>query len=217
MTMFRDRQQPNVRNVTFVNVGFLYFRRNFLKIPALRRAQRRVPRTIYSTRPYNKQRTRQVSSIVAILQRDRRLHTRMWICLATCRWRRMFTNNGPVFWDGSEWGSTCWGASETVGILKFQFLKILKIYRGDVARDKHYDKLGFLPADPEYVRKAMQYFRGKYENVHFLLFGDDPKWNQQEIVDKNIHFNDAQVMPKRQTPGIDLCLLSKFVQISQFS
>ena len=63
----------------------------------------------------------------------------------------------------------------------------------------------------------MQYFREKYENVHFLLFGDDPKWNQQEIVDKNTHFNDAQVMPKSQTPGIDLCLLSKFVQFSQFS
>ncbi len=78
----------------------------------------------------------------------------------------------------------------------------MHVQRGDMT-NKHQVSRAYIIADQSYLDKAMQYFRGRYSYVVFLLTSDDKLWCTSNIKD-----DDVWLQNSTQPDYIDLALLS---------
>lgn len=79
--------------------------------------------------------------------------------------------------------------------------------RGDFVFDTYQHK-GYIPAESEYLRRAIKYFenrfRKRYGCIRFLILGNDRQWNYMNSPKKyNVLVLDSN------TPEVDMCVLSR--------
>ena len=77
----------------------------------------------------------------------------------------------------------------------------IHVRRGDMVRKK---KSPYKTADVYYIRRAMAYFRCRYDHVVFVIRSDSPEWCRAHIRGSNVWVPDQ---PKRSE--VDLCMLSQ--------
>lgn len=73
--------------------------------------------------------------------------------------------------------------------------------RGDYTDEKNY-KLGFRAAPRSYINKALNYYRNKYLNAHFIMVSDDNGWCKSSF-----RYSDVHIISLRDE-FLDLALLS---------
>ncbi|KAK6171009.1 hypothetical protein SNE40_019275 [Patella caerulea] len=75
------------------------------------------------------------------------------------------------------------------------------VRRGDLL-DDHYKKYGYVLPSPDYVHKAMDFMRRKFQQTVFILASNDMPWAQS-----NFHGNDT-FYSSNTDPKLDLVLLA---------
>ena len=75
----------------------------------------------------------------------------------------------------------------------------IDIRRGDKVGNKRY----YL-ATQQYFIKAMQYFKSKYQAVHFVVAGDDRKWARRNISP----LGNTSLLPTGSSPAVDMAALT---------
>ena len=86
---------------------------------------------------------------------------------------------------------------------KYMTLVGVHVRRGDMLKPESV-RFGYKIAPPEYVARAMDYFRRKYNNVTFIICSDEFKWTKSII---DTRHNDVIFM-EGNSGVIDLALLS---------
>ncbi|KAK3595344.1 hypothetical protein CHS0354_004500 [Potamilus streckersoni] len=91
-------------------------------------------------------------------------------------------------------------------VLKSATLIGVHIRRGDLVKEKMYNNAGIVPAPKEYVYKAMDYMKDKFQKSIFLVVSDDMNWSQETLCKRtkdNIYFVDDG-----NAPELDLAILA---------
>ncbi|XP_070174307.1 galactoside alpha-(1,2)-fucosyltransferase 2-like, partial [Littorina saxatilis] len=76
--------------------------------------------------------------------------------------------------------------------------------RGDLTKSVLVSQ-GYRVASPDFFVRALTYFRERFSRVKFLVLGEDPQWNRENIVPVN---DDVIVLQPSSSPAVDLQILS---------
>ena len=88
----------------------------------------------------------------------------------------------------------------------------IHIRRGDVT-DAAHQLLGWMGAEDSFPRKAIAALQASVPNASvpnasvLLVLGDDSAWAARHIPNRS----DVTLLPTSTQPGVDLCILSRFV------